>query len=224
MFNVHALFVKKVTEINFFTHISEIMFEEINDMKTLLKLIFISGFLFSCSGDDTEVKPHKFKVVSATSKTPITNCVLEIKEALVPNSKVIETLTCNEFGEFVIPEGHRSKYGNLKATGYKTLQSISLRAIPVNNQYELDPYYWTVVHLKLGIDSIASFHFAPWGNWDKVEAPGVDTVFPPIQFETKLGKHVAYMYSLKSNPSNNYFKKIPLQVEDCDTIHVFIEY
>lgn len=194
-------------------------------MKTITGLLIASLLFSGCSTQDSPLENDLiFKSVSATTGQPITDCKLQILEKLDPYGPVLTTINCNALGEFKVPLKYNGKLGNLVSPKYQKVLGISLKYKPIDGKYLMEPLYWTIVHLKIGADSIYNFIFSPWRNWFNLQPPGIDTVFSPIPHQVRKEQYIGYLYSLKSDPGSLNFKKVPVQAAEFDTLHVFINH
>lgn len=185
-------------------------------MKTLMKLLFASAILLGCSKDDTANKLVRFTVISSTTMRPIPNSVLEIRETISINSRLLDSVRANSFGEIVVPKKYELNYGNINAPGYKTYPGILLNVTPNSKNYQIEPLFWLKVHLKIQSDSIANFLFSPWGTWYNLQT-NVDTIFTPFSYQVRFPETISYRYSLKSNPTIYVDKVLSFPIVERDT-------
>lgn len=211
-----------MTEINFFTLLSEIRFEEINAMKTLLKIFLASAVFMSCSKEDNSNGLVSFKVVSSTSKKPVYNSVLEIRETMSAGSRLLTQLNANSMGEMEVPKQYASNYGFIKAPGYKDYNGILLNAAPSSRAYAIEPVFWMKLHLQVQSDSIANLEFSPWGNWTNLKTT-IDTVYPVFEQMVRYPQVVPYRYSSKRDPNYYYVKILSYPIIEHDTISVSVK-
>lgn len=192
-------------------------------MKTIAKLLVLVWIITGCNSEKGDEPQVKFRVVSASTKQPILNYVLEIKETMSPFSLAIDSIRSNVNGEIIVPEKYKSKYGNLKSSGYKELNGLLLSISPESKQYELEPLFWLKVYLKLNSDSIDTFLFHPWANWYNLNSPKVDTVFPPMPYSVFYMQPLYYTYSLKANPLIYFSRNVPITIIEHDTVSIKVE-
>ncbi len=191
-------------------------------MKTLLTILLISLMLMSCSEDKPTIEKVKFNVISATTKQPIPNCVLEVRESFMDSAKLIGLIAGNSAGEIEIPKNYNSYYGTLRAWGYDAYDKFLLNITPQTGSYEMEPLFWVRMRVRIQSDSLAAFNLMSAINWNS-QKPKVDTTFVSAPYLVRYPSLLNYGYSLKSNPSLFIYKPIPVSIVERDTVEVNIE-